>query len=67
LRSAGKVVELAFGERGLKGAMKAADKSGAKYVLVLGETEVNSGSVELKTLSSGQVKSVRISDLANTI
>ena len=67
LRSAGKVVEIAFGERGLKGAMKAADKSGAKYVLVLGENEVESGSVELKTMSSGDVKSVRISDLVNAI
>ena len=67
LRSAGKVVEIAFGDRGLKGAMKAADKSGAKYVLVLGENEVESGSVELKTMSSGDVKSVRISDLVNAI
>lgn len=67
LRSAGKVVEIAFGDRGLKGAMKAADKSGAKYVLVLGENEVESGSVELKTMSSGEVKSVRISDLVNAI
>jgi histidyl-tRNA synthetase len=67
LRSTGKVVEIAFGERGLKGAMKAADKSGAKYVLVLGENEVESGSVELKTMSSGDVKSVRISDLVNAI
>ena len=47
--------------------MKGADKSGAKYVVVLGETEVASGSVELKTMSSGDVKSVRISDLVNAI
>ena len=67
LRTSGKVVEIAFGERGLKGAMKAADKSGAKYVVVLGENEVNSGSVELKTMSSGEVKSVRIGDLINAI
>ena len=67
LRTSGKVVEIAFGERGLKGAMKAADKSGAKYLVVLGENEVNSGSVELKTMSSGEVKSVRISDLINAI
>ena len=67
LRAAGKVVEIAFGERGLKGAMKGADKSGAKHVVVLGENEVASGSVELKTMSSGDTKSVRISDLVNAL
>ena len=67
LRDAGKVVEIAFGERGLKGAMKGADKSGAKHVVVLGENEVASGSVELKTMSSGDTKSVRISDLVNAL
>ena len=67
LRRAGKVVEIAFGERALKGAMKAADKSGAKFLIVLGENEVVSGSVELKTMSSGEVKSVRISDLLKSL
>lgn len=67
LRQSNKVVEIAFGERALKGAMKAADKSGAKYVIVLGENEVQSGSVELKTMATGDTKSVRISDLINNI
>lgn len=67
LRSLGKIVEIAFGDRALKGAMKAADKSGAKYVVVLGESEISSGEVELKTMSSGEVKRVRISDLINSI
>ena len=47
--------------------MKAADKSGARHVLVLGEDEVNSGQAELKTMASGEVKSVRISDLVNAL
>lgn len=67
LRGKGKIIEIAFGDRALKGAMKAADKSGAKFVVVLGETEVSSGEVELKRMSSGEVKRVRISDLANSI
>lgn len=67
LRKGGKVVEIAFGERALKGAMKAADKSGAKYLVVLGEAEVASGSVSLKTMSSGDVKKVRISELQSEI
>lgn len=67
LRKSGKVVEIAFGDRALKGAMKAADKSGAKYVIVLGENEVQSGSVELKTMTTGETKSVRISDLNDNL
>ena len=67
IRNSGKVVELAFGERALKGAMKAADKSGAKYLIVLGENEVASGSVELKTMATGEVKTVRISELINCL
>ena len=67
LRNLGKVVEVAFGERALKGAMKAADKSGAKYVMVLGDNEVNSGTVELKTMSTGETKSVRITELNSAL
>jgi len=67
LRNAGHVVEIAFGDRALKGAMKAADKSGAKYLIVLGETELSTGLVELKTMSTGDVKRVRISELRSAL
>jgi histidyl-tRNA synthetase len=46
---------MAFGDRALKGAMKAADKSGAKYGLVIGDDEINSGMGQLKLMSSGEV------------
>ena len=48
-------------------ALPISDKSGAKYLIVLGENEVSSGTVELKTMSSGDTRSVRISDLAKGI
>lgn len=67
LRSKGKVVEIAFGERALKGAMKAADKSGARYVVVLGENELSSGEVAIKNMKSGESKSIRISDLVTAL
>ncbi len=63
LRSSGATVEFAFGDRALKGAMKAADKSGARYVVVIGENEINSGSVELKRMSDGVSTSVKIGAL----
>ena len=64
LRNAGFVVEQSFGERGLKGAMKAADKSGARFSIVLGDAEIASGTVELKEMSTGKVSSVTLSTLA---
>jgi histidyl-tRNA synthetase len=55
LRDAGIKCDMAYGDRGLKGAMKAADKSGATYALVIGDDEIASGSCELKMMSSGNV------------
>lgn len=55
LRDAGIKCDMAYGDRGLKGAMKAADKSGATYALVIGDDEIASGTCELKIMSSGNV------------
>ena len=63
LRVKGKRVEIAFGDRALKGAMKGADKSGAMHVVVLGEAEIASGTVELKEMKSGAETSVKIDSL----
>jgi histidyl-tRNA synthetase len=63
LRNRGKRVEIAFGDRALKGAMKAADKSGATFVIVLGESEISSGTVELKEMKTGISSSVKIDSL----
>jgi len=67
LRSNGFKVELAFGDRALKTSMKAADKSGARYSLVIGETEISSGVVEVKEMSSGATNSVRLNSLASAL
>ena len=63
MRTAGIKTEIAFGDRALKGAMKAADKSAARYVIVLGESELSQGSVELKRMSDGVTSSVKIDQL----
>jgi histidyl-tRNA synthetase len=67
LRAAGFKIELAFGDRALKTAMKMADKSGARYSLVLGDEEMASGVVEVKEMSSGSVNSVRLNSLASAL
>ena len=67
LRESGFKVEIAFGDRALKGAMKAADKSGSAFAIVLGETELTSGTVELKRMKDGELSSVKISDLGKAL
>ena len=67
LRANGKTVEIAFGDRALKGAMKGADKSGTTHVIVLGESEISSGTVELKEMKSGHTSSVKIDSLLEAL
>ena len=69
LRNNGIICDMAYGDRGLKGGMKAADKSGARYGLVIGDDEISSGKCELKLMSSGEVFSSTLtaSDLIKRI
>jgi histidyl-tRNA synthetase len=53
LRAAGVRVDLAYGDRGLKGAMRAADRSGARFALVVGDRDIEAGTVGVKDLGSG--------------
>jgi len=69
LREAGITCDMAYGDRALKGAIKAADKSGAKFGLVIGDDEIASGICQLKLMSSGQAisSSLDASDLIQKI
>lgn len=50
LRAAGISTDMSYGDRGLKGAMKGADRSRARYALVLGEQELADSSVVLRDM-----------------
>ena len=63
LRLSGVTCDMAYGDRGLKGAMKAADRSGAKYGLVIGDDELATGNCQLKSMSSGQLISSNLDAL----
>ncbi|WEH26420.1 histidine--tRNA ligase [Streptomyces sp. AM 3-1-1] len=58
LRRAGIATDLSFGGRGLKGAMKSANRSGARLALIAGERDLVDGSVQLKDLESGEQHAV---------
>ncbi len=63
LRAAGVRVDLAYGGRGLKGAMTAADRSGARVALVLGERDLAAGVVGLKDLRTGEQVEVGLAEV----
>lgn len=48
--------------RGLKAQMKYADKIGAKFTLVLGEDELQTGRAELKDMKTGEKKEISIAE-----
>ena len=50
LRRAGISADMSFGDRGLKGAMKGANRAGAKVALVLGDQELAAGTIAVKDL-----------------
>jgi histidyl-tRNA synthetase len=54
LRARGVRADLAYGDRGLKGAMRAADRSGASVALVAGDRDIEAGTVGVKDLSTGE-------------
>ncbi len=54
LRRAGIRTDMAYGGRALKTAMKAADASGARVALVLGDRELESGTVMVRDLVTGE-------------
>ena len=63
LRSSHKQVEISFGDRSVKSAMKVADKNSAKFVVVIGDAEIASGSMEIKEMSTGTATSVTLTSL----
>jgi histidyl-tRNA synthetase len=67
VRNKGFVADFAFGDRALKGAMKGADRLGARFVLVIGDDEVGSDSGQLKKMSTGESTSVTLSSLVDSL
>jgi histidyl-tRNA synthetase len=62
LRRAGVRADMAFGSRGLKGAMKAADRSGARFAVLIGAEERNTGTVAIKDLKTGDQQNAAVAE-----
>ncbi|MDQ0188602.1 histidine--tRNA ligase [Alicyclobacillus cycloheptanicus] len=65
LRAAGVTADRDYLGRSLKAQFKAADREAAKFVAIIGETEVQQGSVSLKDLQSGEQVALPVSDIVS--
>ena len=63
LRATGVRADLAYGDRGIKGAMRAADRSGARIALVAGDRDIDAGTVGVKDLSTGEQVDVPLNSI----
>ncbi|UNZ20378.1 histidine--tRNA ligase [Streptomyces sp. 891-h] len=54
LRREGVAADMAYGGKGMKNAMKSANRSGARFALLLGERDLAEGVAQLKDLASGE-------------
>ncbi len=64
-RAKGISAEMDYIDRKMKAQMKSADRLGAKYVIVIGETELEEASVNIKEMQSGNEEKVELSELVN--
>jgi histidyl-tRNA synthetase len=67
LRAAGLRVDLAYGDRSVKGAMRAADRSGARLALVAGDRDIEAGTVGVKDLTTGEQVDVATDSIVDEV
>ncbi|MFJ9432258.1 histidine--tRNA ligase [Streptomyces sp. NPDC101490] len=67
LRREGVAADFSFGGKGLKGAMKDANRSGARLAVVAGERDLAEGVVQLKNMESGEQRAVAVAELLDAV
>ncbi|MCZ2828189.1 histidine--tRNA ligase [Modestobacter sp. VKM Ac-2986] len=67
LRAAGVSADTVYGDRGLKGAMKAADRSGATHAVVVGDRDLAEGVAQLRDLRTHEQVAVPLGELFDRV
>ncbi|MFF5568863.1 histidine--tRNA ligase [Streptomyces sp. NPDC012623] len=67
LRRAGVAADFCYGGKGLKGAMKNANRSGARYTVVAGERDLAEGVAQLKDMETGEQVPVALDALVTEV
>ncbi|UQZ33019.1 histidine--tRNA ligase [Paenibacillus sp. PK3_47] len=67
LRSLGFSAERDYLGRKMKAQMKSADRMSARYTAILGEDELKNGVIALKSMETGEQKTVKLDELAQSL
>ena len=67
LRDKGMYAECDICQRSLKAQMKYADKLGAKYTLIIGDSELESGKAQLKNMEKSEQREIEIDNIFNEL
>ncbi|MYT25539.1 histidine--tRNA ligase [Streptomyces sp. SID7760] len=67
LRKAGVAADISYGGKGLKGAMKDANRSGARFAVIAGDRDLAEGVVQLKDMESGDQSPVALADVVEVL
>jgi histidyl-tRNA synthetase len=67
LREAGVSADTVYGDRGLKGAMKAADRSGASHAVVVGDRDLAEGVAQLRDLRTHEQIAVPLGEVLDRV
>jgi histidyl-tRNA synthetase len=67
VRAAGINSDIAYDGRSIKAAMKSADRSGAKFAVIVGEDELLNSTVVLKNLLTGAQENLPVDSLITTL
>ena len=59
--------DMAYGDRSMKGAIKAADRSGAAVTIIVGEDELAAGTAVVKTMSTGEQHPVPLDSVVDHV
>lgn len=59
--------DMAYGDRSMKGAFKAADRSGAAVTIIVGEDELAAGTAVVKTMSTGEQHPVPLDSVVDHV
>lgn len=67
LRQAGFSAERDYLGRKMKAQMKSADRMKARYTAILGDDELERGEIALKSMETGEQRTVKLAELANEL
>ncbi len=67
LRAAGEVAEIDYRRRSMKAQMRTANNDGYRWALIIGDDEVQQGTVTLRDMDSGEQETIPLSELVSRL